>query len=161
MKETTQNLIPRVDVSIATTVSGITTTFHVLFILGILLAAIVFAHAALRLCVLARSRSRNMPTFVSVSRHGNRRRQHGPRHLQIRAELPNISTDTTRAFVPSEPIQVHVIADDILADENIARPAAGAQHFSPSWDKDVNAITNPPPAYGRWRGSVRADPNLL
>ncbi|CZT17566.1 uncharacterized protein RCC_03400 [Ramularia collo-cygni] len=147
-------------VSIATTASGISTTFHVLFILAILLATIVFAHAALRLCLAARSRSRDVPTFVSVSRHGQRRRQHGPRHLQIHP-LPKLTTDARGAFMPPTPIQVHVIADDVLADENVAQPTTGADHSSHLWDKEVDTIPNPPPAYGRWRGSVRADPDLL
>lgn len=142
----------RIDVSIATTASGITTTFHVLFILGILLATIVFAHAGLRLCLAARSRAREMPGFVSVSRPVYRRRQHAPRHLQIHHEVPKTSTEVIGAFVPPTPIQVHVIADELAPDENIAQPG---------WDKDVDEVPNPPPAYGRWRGSVRADPDLL
>lgn len=102
-----------------------------------------------------------MPTFVSVSRDGHRRRHHGPRQLQIHTGLPKISTDATGAFVPPTPIQVHVIADDVRADDSIAQPTSGVQQASRGWDKDVDAIPNPPPAYGRWRGSVRADPDLL
>jgi len=29
------------------------------------------------------------------------------------------------------------------------------------WDKAESPIANPPPAYGRWRGSVRANPDFL
>lgn len=64
--------------------------------------------------------------------------------------------------MPPTPIQVHVIADDVQVDGNIAQPTAGTQHHaSENWDKDVDSVLNPPPAYGRWRGSVRADPDLL
>lgn len=150
-----------IDVSIATTASGITTTFHVLFILGILLSTIVFAHAVLRLCLAARSRSRGTPGFDAISRHGQKRRPHCSRQLQIRSEIPKAFINARGAYIPPAPIQVHVIADDTLTDENIVEPAARAQEAAPLWNKEVDHLPNPPPAYGRWRGSVRADPALL
>ena len=69
-------------------------------------------------------------------------------------------------FIPPTPIRVHVVSDDIdevRPDSREALPTAGAERASQAygWDKEVDAVLNPPPAYGRWRGSVRADPDLL
>lgn len=53
--------------------------------------------------------------------------------------------------------------DEVRPDSREARPTAtpvlGVSVVD--WDKDVEALPNPPPAYGRWRGSVRANPDLL
>lgn len=49
-------------------------------------------------------------------------------------------------------------------DSREAEPTATVEIESEGradWDKEVNDLPNPPPAYGRWRGSVRADPDLL
>lgn len=54
-------------------------------------------------------------------------------------------------------------ADEVRPDTREAQPTATAHvEVSPDeWDKDVESLPNPPPAYGRWRGSVRANPDLL
>ena len=69
-------------------------------------------------------------------------------------------------YVPPTPIPVHVASDDIdevRPDSREAQPTAGAERASQAygWDKELDTVLNPPPAYGRWRGSVRANPDLL
>ena len=53
--------------------------------------------------------------------------------------------------------------DEVRPDSREAEPTATADLGVSvvDWDKDVEALPNPPPAYGRWRGSVRANPDLL
>ena len=52
--------------------------------------------------------------------------------------------------------------EEVRPDSREAAPSASAHRASRLvWDKTVPSIANPPPAYGRWRGSVRADPELL
>ncbi|EME83277.1 uncharacterized protein MYCFIDRAFT_211290 [Pseudocercospora fijiensis CIRAD86] len=148
-----------VDVSLATSVQGVTTTFHVLFILGILLATIVFSHALIRFFLTSRRRSRNLPTFVRVTRHGHhRQRHHGPRHQHSR-QMPTLAGET-EAFVPSAPIQVLVPGEEIQTTNN-NNNSASAPQIPHDWEKPVQTVKNPPPAYGRWRDSVRANPDLL
>ncbi|KAI5359252.1 hypothetical protein Slin14017_G101540 [Septoria linicola] len=152
-------------VSLAMTVDGITTTFHVLFILGILLATIVFSHALIRFLLYSKRRNRNLPTFVRVTRQGHQRRHrhhhHHRDHLHPHVRrLPTVTGEHEEAFVPSSPIEVHVPSDEVRADSDVADLAI-ATHRPLDWDKDVPKIANPPPAYGRWRDSVRANPDLL
>jgi len=54
-------------------------------------------------------------------------------------------------------------ADEVRPDTREAQPTAAADVGVAvvDWDKDVDTLPNPPPAYGRWRGSVRANPDLL
>lgn len=152
------------DLILALTSSDITTTFHVLFILGILLATIVFAHTILRLFISSRSsRSAHGVIILPASRKQHRRRHrhqhHGNGHHR---EMPTL-TDEPTAFVPETPIRVHMPADEVRPDSREAEPTADANLGVAvvDWDKDVEAVPNPPPAYGRWRGSVRANPDLL
>ncbi|KXT13817.1 hypothetical protein AC579_45 [Pseudocercospora musae] len=146
-------------VSLATNVQGVTTTFHVLFILGILLATIVFSHALIRFFLASRRRSRNLPTFVRVTRHGQyRQRQHGPRHQHSR-QMPTLAGET-EAFVPSAPIQVLVPGDEAQTT-NSTNHSTSAPQIPRDWEKPIQTVRNPPPAYGRWRDSVRANPDLL
>ncbi|CAK4033322.1 Hypothetical predicted protein [Lecanosticta acicola] len=152
-------------VSIATTETDLSTTFHVMFIFGICLATIVFAHSVIRLFIVGR-RSPNRPLFVAVSAPGHQRRHHGhhrhhcQRHPRLR-RVPNFPDDQD-AFVPPTPIQVHLSSDDIREDRSVpVNTTASGRPGSGEWDKDVRTVPNPPPAYGRWRDSVRANPDLL
>ncbi len=53
-------------------------------------------------------------------------------------------------------------ADEVRPDSREAEPTATADiEVVNGWDKDIESVPNPPPAYGRWRGSVRANPDLL
>ncbi|EME46017.1 hypothetical protein DOTSEDRAFT_70125 [Dothistroma septosporum NZE10] len=146
-------------VSIATTESGLTTTFHILFVLGICLATIVFAHSVIRLLFVDR-RSRHGPLFVNVSPDRQHRYRHRRGHSRSQPQLrqmPSLSADG-HTYVPERPIPVSLSSDDVRLDPNVAQPTAVPPQ---DWDKEVLTVPNPPPAYGRWRGSVRADPELL
>ena len=77
--------------------------------------------------------------------------------------MPTLSNEAS-AFVPETPIRVHMPTDEeVRPDSREAQPTATADLGVSvvDWDKDVEALPNPPPAYGRWRGSVRANPDLL
>lgn len=58
------------------------------------------------------------------------------------------------------PIEVHVSNDEVRADP-IVDSLATITQTPQDWDKDAPKLANPPPAYGRWRDSVRANPDLL
>ncbi|KAK4504192.1 hypothetical protein PRZ48_005108 [Zasmidium cellare] len=151
------------NVTIATTSSGLSTTFHVLFVLGICLATIVFAYSVVQLFVRRRSRTQQ-PLFIQVSRHGNQRRHRHHHHRQAPQQraMPTLSGEND--FIPTMPIPVHLSSDDIRiqTDPLPAQPTAAAEITSTEpWDKDAQELPNPPPAYGRWRNSVRANPDLL
>lgn len=154
---------------VATTSSNITTTFHVLFILGIILATIVFAHTLIRLLIVSGSFRRGQQVLILPAR---KRRHHHRRHHARRGDslavqhvraIPGLSSDATE-YVPATPIRVQVgTEDEIRPDSRDAVPATVATEVEAVdvWDKAPSPIDNPPPAYGRWRGSVRANPDLL
>ncbi|KJX99124.1 hypothetical protein TI39_contig372g00014 [Zymoseptoria brevis] len=182
-------------ISIATTATGITTTFHVLFVLGIIFAVILFAHTALRLCIGTRKRcATSRPTLDLVSRsdisgHAFRRHRHGHSHSHFRGNpsssirnavatesghiesrpcinIPGRVRNTSgRHFIPPAPIQVHTLSsssdlheDDILPPTHLPTVPAPSNQLA---DKNIVAPPPPPPAYGHYRTSVRADPDLL
>lgn len=64
------------------------------------------------------------------------------------------------SFVPIVPIPVSLAADEVRPDTSEAQPSAAVHQTPDVWDKHA-VMPNPPPAYGKWRGSVRADPDLL
>ncbi|KAK3713351.1 hypothetical protein LTR37_008543 [Vermiconidia calcicola] len=140
--------------------TDITPTFHILFILGIILATIVFAHTVVRL-FLCSSNSRNARKVIVVP--APRPKHHRQHHNHPHRNLPAVQSEAA-AFVPATPIPVHMPTDDeVRPDSREALPTAAAEIATPptNWDKDPDIVANPPPAYGRWRGSVRANPDLL
>ena len=77
--------------------------------------------------------------------------------------MPGLSSDAAE-FVPATPIRVRTgSVDEVRPDSRDAEPTAAAVEVGQamSCDKSPSQISNPPPAYGRWRGSVRANPELL
>lgn len=94
-----------------------------------------------------------------LKRRQRRHRQHGYRQHESIAS-PELAEDLD--YIPPTPIQVHVAADDIGPDsrDGISSPTntRASLHI---WNKDIDILPHPPPAYGRWRGSVRANPDLL
>lgn len=176
------------DLGLAVTNSTtLTTTFHILFILGILLATIVFAHTLVRMCLFNRGLS-GPARFVIVSARepkSARRRKHsrhtagGQRQLRsvhsrqrhgerdIEAAMSGVDgPDPMREFLPPTPIQVHIASDTPVPQDqpSTSHSTTSANRHSPGpdrWDQPTHELTNPPPAYGRWRGSVRANPDLL
>ena len=104
--------------------------------------------------------------IVVSSSSRNKRRHHrhnrSNTHQNHRA-MPTVIIDST-AFVPASPIPVHMAADEVRPDSREAEPTATVEvdpQSANDWDKEVDTLPNPPPAYGRWRGSVRANPDLL
>ncbi|KAK6425566.1 hypothetical protein LTR95_016242 [Oleoguttula sp. CCFEE 5521] len=141
--------------ALATTSSNVTPTMHILFILSILLVSIVFTHLLIRICFFAPATRRKHAVYIEPV-HPSRRR-HRPHRTQA---LAPISEDTD-PLVPPAPFNVHVLSDDILADTSEAQPSAAVHQTPDVWDPAKEPVTQPPPAYGKWRGSTRADPELL
>ncbi|KAK5171010.1 uncharacterized protein LTR77_004154 [Saxophila tyrrhenica] len=144
-------------VVLATTSSDVTATFHILFVLGIILATVVFAHTVVRIFILPRGgQGRVYVVPVSERSHRRRRREHRPPSL-----MPPLPVEPA-VFVPATPIPVHMPTDEVRPDSREAEPTIIADiEVINGWDKDIESLPNPPPAYGRWRGSVRANPDLL
>ncbi|KAK3111192.1 hypothetical protein LTR53_013796 [Teratosphaeriaceae sp. CCFEE 6253] len=143
------------------------TTFHVLFILGILLSTIVFAQTLVRLC-LFKADVPYLPRIHVVPNGRLKRRRHHRHHdcsqqshhhhHRDMAQISDITTD----YIPPTPIVVHFVADEVRPDSREAAPSAGADRASRlAFDKEIDDVPKPPPAYGRWRGSVRVNPDLL
>ena len=156
-----------IDVVLATSTSNVTATFHILFVLGICLATIVFAHTVVRLFVSSRRARTPRGVLIFPASRGkhNRRHQHHHHHHHGHGHhrtMPSLSNDAN-AFVPESPIRVHMPTDEVRPDSRDAQPTASVSLGVAvvDWDKDIEALPNPPPAYGRWRGSVRANPDLL
>lgn len=76
--------------------------------------------------------------------------------------MPTLS-DAEMAYVPVTPIRVHFTGDDGAPPTATAIPgseeAAGGEQSCTIPGPD--GVLFPPPAYGRWRGSIRADPSLV
>lgn len=153
------------DLALATTQKSLSPTFHILFILGILFATIVFAHTVIRMCLFNRGLAGSAPfLIVPPPRYGSRghRRHHHRHHRRPQILERPKSLDCDEEYVPSVPIPVCVPPEDeVRPDSREAQPTGGTTRPADGWDKDVEALPNPPPAYGRWRGSVRANPDLL
>ncbi|TKA60968.1 hypothetical protein B0A55_11754 [Friedmanniomyces simplex] len=152
---------------VAVATSGNSSTiFHILFILGILLATVLFAHTLVRLCLFKPAipdspRLYVIPNGRLKRRRHHRHREHWEQNHHDRREMPQLE-DVTTDYVPPTPIPVHVAADEVRPDSREAEPSAGADRASRiAFDKDVDELPKPPPAYGRWRGSVRVNPDYL
>ncbi|QIW98047.1 hypothetical protein AMS68_003565 [Peltaster fructicola] len=136
-------------IALAVTSTQAPPVFHILFILGIMLIGIAFIHAIARMVFVDSYQRR---------RHGKTRHRHRHEHTTTRARvMPN-----THHFSPTMPIPVVTGTDEVRLDPTEAQPSTAVHQPPEVWDKDsARTVTNPPPAYGRWRGSVRADPQLL
>ncbi|RMY65220.1 hypothetical protein D0863_09261 [Hortaea werneckii] len=149
---------------LSTASTGTSSTFHVLFVLGILMSTIVFVHSLAQACIFKRQGKSNVPRLYVLSndrlkRRQRQHRQHGYRqHERIASpELADLD------YIPPTPIQVHVAADGIRPHSRDGMPLpTNNRPTLHGWNKDIDVLPHPPPpAYGRWRGSVRANPDLL
>lgn len=70
--------------------------------------------------------------------------------------IPNMTGP--EGFRPIRPIQVHLARDEELGD---ADHNSDDEHEDEAAAEKEKPMPPPPPAYGLWRSSVRADPNLL
>lgn len=98
---------------------------HILFILALLGISAFFVHSAIRLWIM--------------SRKGGQRSNESSRHNRIP------STAGPEGFKPNRPIQVQLARDDEIA----ALDEEGTLH-----EEKLEALKQPPPAYGLWRESV-------
>jgi len=128
-------------------------------VLGILICTVFFLHTLFRLHILRQrisfSHALNTSLLPKRSRfHYSFRPRVLRRELnmtQTPDKLPNGDT----LYAPRTPLRVHLIQDEeaalpIREDEN--GPSLALLH---------PPVLPPPPAYGLWRCSVRADPRLL
>ncbi|KAK5243041.1 hypothetical protein LTR16_008140, partial [Cryomyces antarcticus] len=119
-----------------------------LFILLIVSTLILFLHSLTRFCMLV-LRPRHTTTTTTTS---------NPPPLRVNTRipdaLPHLSTsehdDDDNDFTPTTPIRVHLARDEEVAIGDVQTEK-----------DDEMDLAMPPPAYGLWRCSVRADPNLL
>lgn len=89
-------------------------------------------------------------------RHTQHRRCAGPTYREPASLLDVLPADDS-IYTPKTPVRVHLLHDEeavLDRDESEHRESAEHPPLEP-------LLTPPPPAYGLWRCSVRADPNLL
>ncbi|CAF9920481.1 hypothetical protein IMSHALPRED_004918 [Imshaugia aleurites] len=111
-----------------------TAAFHGVFIFFILVLTIFFCHYLIRLCTLAFE----------------------PRMRFARKCQSPLNADEEAGYAqPRQPIPVVLARDEQLGlhDDN-----DGVEEAE---EAEAVALPPPPPAYGLWRSSVRADPNLI
>ncbi|KAK3173661.1 hypothetical protein OEA41_006993 [Lepraria neglecta] len=107
-------------------------TFHAVFIFFILVLVIIFSHYLIRLCMLA---------FHTEKRFGHHRKR-----------MQWHSDEEAGFAAPSEPIRVTMVQDEEYPISE------GVEEVV---EEEERELPPPPPAYGLWRSSVRADPNLI
>lgn len=143
--------------------------YHVLFILSLIATMIVFSHSLLRLLLVPSSHS--FARTPASSRSGRRR------HC-LHAHIPPSPLDTYKEpdFLTGSPIAspvdvpVHmshpVIGPFAVVGGNAPAvscplPSTPTRSIAGHANESEQAVQHPPPAYGRWRGSVRIDPALV
>ncbi|KAI8933709.1 hypothetical protein NX059_009425 [Plenodomus lindquistii] len=107
---------------------------HILFIMILLAITIFFCHSLIRLCMLILN---------------------PPREEQHRPNIPSMTGPD--GFKPMVPIRVHLARDEEAGIPD-TEPLDSETEIH---DLEKDILPPPPPAYGLWRSSVRADPNLL
>lgn len=127
------------------------------------MSTIVFVHSLAQACIFKRHGKTTIPRIYVLSndrlkRRQRRQPQHGYRQHEGIASPELADLD----YIPPTPIQVHVAADDIRPGLRDGMPLpTNSRPSLNAWNKDIDILPHPPPAYGRWRGSVRANPDLL
>lgn len=132
--------------------------FTIIMVLGILICTVLFLHTLFRLHTLRQPIS--FCHALNTSLQPKRSRFHysfRPRILQRQLNLaqnPDKLPNGDTLYAPRTPIRIHLIQD-----EEAALPIQETEiEASPAL---AHAINPPPPAYGLWRCSVRADPRLI
>jgi hypothetical protein len=110
---------------------------------------------------MAKRRIPDSPRIHVIAEGRLKRRHHHRHHRHHDRHHRHLQSGDRPAYVPPTPIQVHVTTDEVRPDSREAEPSLSVERASRAWDKAVIELPHPPPAYGRWRGSVRADPDLL
>ncbi|TKA78615.1 hypothetical protein B0A49_02101 [Cryomyces minteri] len=133
--------------SIALTNHHLALPLHILFVLLILSTLIRFLHSLIKFCMLV-LRPRHTTTTTTPNLPPLRV------NTRIPDLLPHLSSsehaDDDNDFTPTTPVRVHLARDE--------EAAIGDARTEKDDELD---LAMPPPAYGLWRCSVRADPNLL
>ncbi|KAJ9646364.1 hypothetical protein H2201_008063 [Coniosporium apollinis] len=106
---------------------------HILGLLGILATTIVFSHSIIRLCMLAQRPAKASSQRRVAGRNGR------------------------EGFVPEEPIPVYLAQDEEGSEPDLYEAEADILYE----EKEATVVKVPPPAYGLWRHSVRANPDFL
>lgn len=84
--------------------------------------------------------------------------------MQTVRVMPGLSAEEPTEYIPATPIRVRMGSENSPGrpvSRDIEPATDPNQDPEEAWNKSPSPITNPPPAYGRWRGSVRANPDLL
>lgn len=137
------------------------TSLHVTFVFLIIVATTLLIHGIARICLAAKKHrvSRLRSDLQRPIRRPHRHRRH---HPVLRLHYPEPASpfdalpEDDSVYSPQTPVRVH-----LLYDEEAMLQAKGEVHPHPHPSSTETLLTPPPPAYGLWRCSVRADPNLL
>lgn len=114
-------------------------TYHIFFILLIMIFAMVFCHSFARTCLLA----------TKIARYGSTDLH----------RVPSVVGPLGYAQ-PAQPIHVVLARDEEIVNEGVASDGSTASTAAAT-AATATKVTAPPPAYGLWRSSVRLNPNLL
>lgn len=135
-------------------------SLQVTFIILIILSAILLLHSILRMCTGSSSYRAAITSHhlgaVKPRSHAQHRRRRNlePRYREPDSPFDQLPPDDS-LYSPITPLRVHVLQDE---EALVGEKENEAEHDPlPS----ALAPVPPPPAYGMWRCSVRADPNLL
>ncbi|KAF2127927.1 hypothetical protein P153DRAFT_294346 [Dothidotthia symphoricarpi CBS 119687] len=119
---------------------------HILFIIILISTTIFFCHSLIRLCMLV----------LHPKTHHHHHHRH-PRTGSSSHRRPLQHPSTPENFQPTQPIRVH-----LARDVELGIPPSDIQDMpTDPTDPEKDILPPPPPAYGLWRSSVRANPDLL
>jgi hypothetical protein len=123
-------------------------TVQIIFILLILASGILTTHSIISLFLFRLQRPTTLlPTMQSMC--DEKSCSYCRQHEDV---LPRDDS----LYAPRGPIRVHLTRDEQLKAKRLRH----ASDFSNANSSQLS-LTSPPPAYGAWRCSVRADPSLL
>lgn len=129
-------------------------SLQVTFVILIILSAILLTHGILRICLRRNRLVVLRSTHHKHHHHRQRRRNLVPRYREPESPFDQLPPDDS-LYSPNTPVRVHLLHDE----EAFVGEKADDEPNTPPALTDLP--TPPPPAYGHWRCSVRADPNLL
>ncbi|KAK0509151.1 hypothetical protein JMJ35_008522 [Cladonia borealis] len=131
-------------------------TFHAVFIFVILVLTIIFSHYLIRLCMLSLHPRKRFGSSNRNKKNNKESRMQWPGDGytdDFKDDDPDLEAGFAR---PREPIRVTMVQDEELGGRNGAVLEEQGEE-----DDAEKELPPPPPAYGLWRSSVRADPNLI
>jgi hypothetical protein len=154
--------------------------FGIFLLMVLLMTAMFFAHCCIRATMLifkptlvARDRRQRQSQNNSNNNSGAGNGSSGTNPSGIRTRRIRIRRTPSNASDPgltnlTHPIPVQMVNDDLYMDtlgliDEESLSGTQERHGLPNNQNEVDrdALKTPPPAYGIWRSSARADPNLL